>query len=192
MMHVSFAELDRLLQSCGSAVGGAEAHGALCGALCATDDYTLDRWVDEIIPDGELESLDAPAREVFLLVYNDTQRALREGQMEFSPLLPEDDVPLEARATALGVWCQGFLYGLGLSGLDPKAKLSADVQEILRDLTHIGRATVDTDALDEESETAYAELFEYLRAGVQLVHDEMTPLRENAAGSDSPDSGREQ
>lgn len=177
-MHVSFAELDQLLQGCGSAVAGAEAHGVLCGALCASDGYTLERWIEEIIPE-EVEAFDAPAREALALVYGDTQRALREGQMEFTPLLPEDDTPLEVRAAALGVWCQGFLYGLGLSGLDPKAKLSSDVQEILRDLTHIGRATVDTDALDEDSESAYTELFEYLRAGVQLVHDEMAPLREH-------------
>lgn len=183
MMHVSFAELHQLLQSTGSAVVAAEGHGALCGALCATDDYTLQRWTEEIIPEDS-EAFDASAREVLRLVYTDTRRALREDQMEFAPLLPDDDVSLDVRAAALGTWCQGFLYGLGSSGVDA-TKLSADVQEILRDLTHIGRATVDAEALDEDSETAYVELVEYLRAGTQLIHDEMDAVRTGAPARDA-------
>lgn len=179
MMHVSFAELDQVLQTCGSALTAAEGHGALCGAFCATDDYTVDLWVEEIIPD-DTEAFDAISREALGLVYSDTRRALRADQMEFTPLLPEDDLPLDTRAAALGTWCQGFLYGLGLSGLDPSTKLSADVQEILKDLMHIGRATVDADALDEDSEFAYVELVEYLRAGVQLIHDEMVSIRQHS------------
>lgn len=184
MMHVSFAELDQVLQSSGSAVATAEGHGVLCGAFCATDDYTIERWIEEIIPD-DVETFDATSREALGLVYSDTRRALREDQMEFMPLLPEDDMALDARAAALALWCQGFLYGLALSGLDPKTKLSADVQEILKDLTHIGRASVDTEALDEDSESAYTELFEYLRAGVQLIYDEMAAVREQSGAQDS-------
>lgn len=186
MMHVSFAELDQLLQSAGSAVAAAEGHGALCGAFCATADFTLERWIEEIIPD-EGESFDDVAREALRLIYADTQRVLREDQMEFTPLLPEDDTPLDVRAAAMGQWCQGFLYGLGLSGLDPKTKLSAEVQEVLKDLTHIGRATVDAEALDEDSESAYTEIFEYLRTGVQLIHDDMASMREHACRSPASD-----
>ncbi len=177
MMHVSFAELDQVLQSTGSAVAAAEGHGALCGALCAANDYTLERWIEEVIPE-ESEAFDDSAREALRLVYDDTRRALREDQMEFTPLLPDDDMTLDVRAVALGSWCQGFLYGLGLSGIDPQEKLSGDVQEVLADLTHIGRATVDVDALEEDSETAYAELVEYLRAGAQLIHDELMQRRQ--------------
>jgi uncharacterized protein len=177
MMHVSFAELDQVLQSTGSAVAAAEGHGALCGALCAANDYSLEHWIDEVIPE-ESEAFDASAREALRSVYDDTRQALREDQMEFTPLLPDDDISVDVRAVALGSWCQGFLYGLGLSGINPEEKLSDDVQEVLADLTHIGRATVDIDALEEDSELAYAELVEYLRAGAQLIHDELRPVRE--------------
>jgi uncharacterized protein YgfB (UPF0149 family) len=180
MMHVSFAEFDQVLQRTGSSVPAAEGHGALCGGLCAAADYSLERWVEEIVPENAQE-FDEAARTVLRLIYTDTHRALREDQMEFTPLLPDDERTLEVRAEALGLWCQGFLYGLGMSGLDPKIKLSPDVQEILKDLTHISRASVDPDALDEESEQAYAELVEYLRAGVQLIHDEMAAVRAQRA-----------
>jgi uncharacterized protein len=177
MMHVSFAEFDQVLQSAGSAVAAAEGHGVLCGALCAAEDYPVERWIEEVVPDDSSAAAAGAEGEAIKLVYADTAQALRADQMEFTPLLPEDDAPLETRATAMAAWCQGFLYGLGLSGLDPRSKLSADVQEILKDLTHIGRATVDPEELDEEGESAYAELVEYLRAGVQLIYDEMAPLR---------------
>jgi hypothetical protein len=64
------------------------------------------------------------------------------------------------------------------------------VDEILRDIAHIGGAEVDVGAAGEEEEEAYVEVFEYLRAGVQLIHDELTLLRADPAGADevgSPD-----
>jgi uncharacterized protein len=187
MMQVSFAELDLLLRSAGSAVTASESHGVLCGALCATDDYPLERWVEEIVPD-EASAFDEVAAAALQLVYTDTTQALRQDQMEFAPLLPEDDVTLETRAAAMAEWCQGFLYGLGLSGLDPRAQLAPAVQEVLKDLTHIGRATLDTDSLDEDSEVAYTEIVEYLRAGVQLIHDELAPIRSQPVPNESDES----
>jgi uncharacterized protein YgfB (UPF0149 family) len=175
MMHVSYPELDRVLQSADSQISAAEGHGCLCGALCAIQDYDLKVWVEEIVPDDARTS-DAD-REALRLAFSDTVRALREDQMEFTPLLPEDETALEARASALAEWCQGFLYGLGLSGVDARNRLPDNVDEILRDLTQISQASVDPEALDEEGEESYVELVEYLRAGVQLIHDELSAAR---------------
>ena len=62
---------------------------------------------------------------------------------------------------------------------------SADkVAEVLRDLTHISQASVETGADAEEEEQAYAEIVEYVRAGVQLIHDELLELR--TAGAAAP------
>jgi uncharacterized protein YgfB (UPF0149 family) len=60
---------------------------------------------------------------------------------------------------------------------------------VLRDLTHISQASVETGAEAEEEEQAYAEIVEYVRAGVQLIHDELIELR--AAGDAArPDPSR--
>jgi hypothetical protein len=48
---------------------------------------------------------------------------------------------------------------------------------VLRDLTHISQASVETGANAEEEEQAYAEIVEYVRAGVQLIHDELIEMR---------------
>lgn len=183
MMQVTFREIAKVLQSAGSQVVAAEGHGCLCGALCTTPDYTLERWLDELITlDGEEGAegettaipLDAPLR----LLFADTQRALRGDEMEFQPLLPDDDEPLEQRATALAQWCQGFLYGFGTGKPVRAADLKGQVDEILRDLSNIARATVDVGSAGEEEEASYAELVEYLRVGVQLIHEELAPIRD--------------
>ena len=66
--------------------------------------------------------------------------------------------------------------------------VSSLLEEVLRDLTHISQASVETGADAEEEEQAYAGIIEYVRAGVQLIHDELIELR--AAGDTPPDPSR--
>ena len=59
---------------------------------------------------------------------------------------------------------------------------------MLRDLTHISQASVETGTDAEEEEQAYSEIVEYVRAGVQLIHDELIEMR--AAGGAPVDPSR--
>jgi uncharacterized protein YgfB (UPF0149 family) len=183
MMQVTFREIATVLERAGSQVLPAEGHGCLCGALCTTPDYTVERWLDELVTVDELEGEAAQIGPLKAL-FAETQNALRGDQMEFQLLLPDDDEPLERRVTALAQWCQGFLYGFGTGKPVRKEVLKGKIDEILRDLTHISRATVDVGAADEEEEASYTELVEYLRVGVQLIHDELAPFRQSD-GSDA-------
>ena len=186
MFQVTFPEVARVLQTLQSSVAAAESHGCLCGALCTTQQYPVETWLDELVPDAGEDPDDnrAPLR----LLFADTVRALRGDEMEFQLLLPDDDAPLAERAMALSQWCQGFLYGFGTGGVVPRDQLSGEVEEVLRDLTHISQASVETGADAEEEELAYAEIIEYVRAGVQLIHDELIELR--VAGDTAPDPSR--
>lgn len=187
MMQVTFREIASVLESAGSQVVAAEGHGCLCGALCVSPTYTLERWLDElvVIDSDENPGTQVPQDAALGLLFADTQRALRGDEMEFEPLLPDDDEPLERRALALSQWCQGFLYGFGTGNPIRNEDLNAQVNEILRDLSHIAAAAVDVGAAGEDEEEAYAEVVEYLRVGVQLVHDELALTREGA--TDDPD-----
>jgi uncharacterized protein YgfB (UPF0149 family) len=182
MFQVTFPEVARVLQTLQSSVAAAESHGCLCGALCTTQQYTLENWLDELVPEADDDAADdrAPLR----LLFADTMRALRGEEMEFQLLLPDDDDALLERALALSQWCQGFLYGFGTGRAVPREELTGEVNEVLRDLTHISQASVETGADAEEEEQAYAEIVEYVRAGVQLIHDELIELR--AAGNARP------
>jgi uncharacterized protein len=193
MMQVTFREIVRVLESAGSQVVAAEGHGCLCGALCTSADYTLERWLDELVAlddDGEEKApADVTPDTALRLLFTDTQAALRGDEMAFEPLLPDDDEPLEQRAIALSQWCQGFLYGFGTGKPTRDEDLNAQVTEILRDLSHIAAGSVDVGAAGEDEEEAYAEVVEYLRVGVQLVHDELATARNGETLADDEDVG---
>ncbi|HEY7642746.1 MAG TPA: UPF0149 family protein, partial [Steroidobacteraceae bacterium] len=150
MFQVTFPEVARVLQTLQSSVAAAESHGCLCGALCTTQQYPLESWLDELVPEPQADPTDerAPLR----LLFADTVRALRGDEMEFQLLLPDDDDPLVERASALSQWCQGFLYGFGTGQAVPQDELTGEVEEVLRDLTHISQASVETGADAEEEE----------------------------------------
>ncbi|HLS81052.1 MAG TPA: UPF0149 family protein [Steroidobacter sp.] len=197
MLQVTFPEIARTLETLSAATPAAETHGCLCGALCMSAAYSIERWFEEIIP--EPQDIEEGERRPLGLLFTDTVDALRGEQMDFQPLLPDDQEALEQRAIALAQWCQGFLYGFGSCQPARAEPLPPDVQEILRDFTHIGQAIVDVGESGEEEEQAYAEVVEYVRAGVQLIHDELAEARErdwvaSAAGakgstSDTDDAG---
>jgi uncharacterized protein len=179
MLQVTFPEIAHALAAASSSIPPAESHGCLCGALCVSAAYSLNDWLAELIPDSDEQQ--AVAHESLALLFTDTVNALRGDQMEFEPLLPEDQESLERRANALSEWCQGFLYGFGSVRSTRGAELPANVEEVLRDLTHIGQAAVDPGESGEDEERAYYEIVEYVRAGVQLVHDELVEARVLAA-----------
>ena len=176
MFSVGFEEFERVLAESGSFTTAAEGHGMLCGALCAMTAYRLEDWVGELLTDGRR----APAEPdpVFELLYTETAQALAGQAMEFAPLLPDDDAPIAKRASSLGEWCQGFLYGIGAGRMASLEQLPGDLAEIVRDLTEISRAAVDEQDSLETNEQAYVELVEFVRVSTQLVFDELSPLRE--------------
>lgn len=195
MLQVTFAEVVRVLEGLGSSVPAAEAHGCLVGALCTSPHYRMERWLEEIIPDEDRRN-DDDSQQALRLLYADTLNALRGENMEFEALLPDDDISLTARAGGLSQWCQGFLYGFAAGSVEGAVKpdeLPGNVNEILNDLTHIGRASVELEGDGNESEEeAYAEVVEYVRVGVQLIHDELIPAaahRIDDAGGDVPEEG---
>ncbi len=175
MTQANYTEIQRVLSDERSLADAAEAHGTLAGCLCAAVGYRFEDWLAEILPEGRAHpTATAALREL----YRETAGALEGADMEFELLLPEDGQPLDARATALAQWCQGFLYGLGSSAIQDAGGLPGDVGEIVRDLTEITRVGVDNGQTDESNESAYAELVEFVRVGVQLVFEELEPLRD--------------
>jgi len=180
MYTISFIDAEHALSSADAAVTVAEGHGCLCGALCTLPQFSSQSWLQELLPDpADNTTLIATTLPDTTLVqlHDETQLALRGDAMEFTPLLPDDDVPLAERIAALAQWSQGFLYGFGIGAPHNLADYPDDIREVLKDLSEIARAgDVDTSGSDAD-EAAYVELVEYLRAAVQLVHDELSDQR---------------
>lgn len=174
MSNGPYGELQKMLADSRALTDAAEAHGTLAGALCSAETYRLEDWLGEILPDGRT---DDGALEGFRGYFEATTRELDGPDMTFNVLLPDDSNPLPERASALGAWCQGFLYGLGTSPIGDTTRLPGDAGEIVRDLIEISRIAVDDRESVESNETAYAELVEFVRVGVQLLFEELAPFR---------------
>jgi uncharacterized protein len=174
MIQANYAEIQRVLTDERALADAAEAHGTLTGSLCAGGGYRFEDWLLEILPEGRAQPLAAATlREL----YTETSGALRAPDMEFDLLLPEEALSIDARAAALAQWCQGFLYGLGSGAVQDAASIPGDVGEIVRDLTEISRVGVDLAQTEESNESAYAELVEFVRVSVQVVFEELEPMR---------------
>jgi uncharacterized protein YgfB (UPF0149 family) len=175
-MHMtSYTEIQRVLIEERSMTEPAEAHGTLAGSLCTAVSYRFEDWLLEILPDGRAQA-DAAA-DALREVYARTAQALVGDDPAFALLLPEEEQPIDARTAALAQWCQGFLYGLGSRVIQDASRLPGDAGEVVRDLSEITRVGVDGDDGEESNESAYTELVEFVRVGVQLVVAQLEPVR---------------
>jgi len=180
-------DYDRLrdsLAAAGSVVALAEVHGGVCGAICAGGGAAARRWVADLFDDVELAMPAALADELAELI-DTTAKTLDDAELEFEPLLPSDDAPLEEQVEALAAWCQGFLSGVGNTAPDiaRRATQGDSLGEVLRDFAEIGRAGLSEDEAEGRGQPdfALAEIHEYVRVSVQTVFEELGPERAAAA-----------
>jgi hypothetical protein len=167
-----FDELQRVLSQSRALTDAAEAHGTLVGSLCSMQ-CSLDDWLAEILP----RRADPGLADSLRAIFDSTSVALGDGSMTFQPAAQRRR--LDRRLTsALGEWCQGFFmdwHGLGLpEAFGPRGEAA----EVVRDMTEITHVDVDPQDDPETNEAAYAELVEFVRVGVQLLYEQLQPLRE--------------
>jgi len=182
----AFHDLDETLRRAGAACDAAESHGTLCGALCAGLDSDAP-WLEHILDQATgTPEAQRRCREALTALRDSTHGQLAGGSLEFAPLLPDDELSLADRTDALSEWCQGFLYGIGLAGDRLKLEeLSEECGEILKDISQISQAGFEGDGASDEDETAYAEIVEYVRMGVQLLYEELQAPAEIVPTSDT-------
>lgn len=165
-----FQQLNQLL----APVNPAELHGLLCGLLCTNINLDRDLWLqyarEALVDDGKFSPItDKLLRQLF----DEGIAQIDNLDEPITPVLPDDDTPLRQRVNALGGWCQGLLYGLGLGEIGRGTPLSEESQEFLKDVADIAQISFDTDEGDEADENAYAEVVEYLRVGLLMIQQDI-------------------
>lgn len=170
----------------GGAVGSGEANVADIKAVLAR---VLDHPNANADADADTEDIE------------EALAALDDDDLIFAPLLPDDDEQLEQRLLALKEWVSGYLAGfadglghrrrdeeerdaedaadatsansrMGTEG-SPGKGAEGESTEILSDFVAIAELDPsDDEAAVDEAEADYAELVEYLRAGVLIMRDE--------------------
>lgn len=182
MVASNFSRLEDTLCEASATMGAAECDGALYGSLISAGEASRENWLSEVL--GANGFGGAGIERCWRMLEESWQAAaelIESESYNFTPLLPLDDEPLSARTRALGEWCGGFLFGLGIGGVDDFHHFSAEAQEVIGDLSEITRIEA-TPGGDDSAEAAFAELTEYVRVGVQILLEEIrsqhpAPLR---------------
>jgi uncharacterized protein YgfB (UPF0149 family) len=176
--HVSYDRLQAALQSVEADASAAESHGVICGIICASGVQDPPLWLDHLLGEGKTASAMAQSAQLLLTeLYSEALLRLNDGDLGLDLLLPDDDTPLPLRSKALGEWCQGFLYGLALGGVREDGVRKGDLGEIMHDFYEISNTRFEHELTDEDEESAYAEIVEYVRMSVLLCREELRPLQ---------------
>lgn len=177
-----FERTVRLSQGNLDAAELSESHGLLCGILCRQADCTASDFRRHLTAMELAVNPPAALDAVLTEVHESTARQLEDEEFGFALWLPDDEEPLEERTIALSQWCSGFLAGLACLG-EFKA-LSEEASEALEDLQQIARAEMSSpepgiegeegeDGIgEEEDEAAFAEIVEYVRIVVLMMHED--------------------
>lgn len=185
--YPDISQLENLLIDVDSMLGGIESHGALCGMICAQGNTDVGQWMLSVLGEHE-DTNDAlqQAGKMLMQVHKVTLEQMNDSNVEYQLMLPDDDESLETRVEALGVWCQGFVFGLAAGGVKEDSELPDDSRELIRDILEISRAgyVADDEAEEkidaqgnDEDEAAFMEVSEYVRMGVLLIYEELQPLQ---------------
>ncbi len=196
--HTDYATLSVALDGLGGAMTVSELHGGFCGVLCAGGAAAASTWIEECVAETEAAADEVEeALDIFREMEVETRRALASSDLEFKPLLPEDDSALDARVEELALWCHAFLSGLAFGGLsltegstrlsvdsDAEAATETSLEEIVKDFAAISRAGLSAGELSDptDADFALAEIVEYVRVSVQIVLEEIADTRGNEAG----------
>lgn len=158
-------DVDQAARGLGLGATPFELHGALCGWLAGGGENVAD-WPARVLADPSTATPtdDSPLDELRTA----TAAQLEDRSFGFELLLPEAAAGLDERAQGLFDWCAAFLGGFGLAA-GAKPPLSEDAAEALDDLGKLAQASPELGE-SEEDEDALAEIEEFVRVAVLLLH----------------------
>jgi hypothetical protein len=165
-------------------------HGGICGVYAGAGAVDPEDCLAATGQSLEL-GLHGELGESSLRLADITRRALEDEEFDFHLFLPDDEVEVSQRVRCLSEWCQGFLaaYALVVSQTDGSG-LDEETSEILKDIGAIGQADPDRDADEaddeEESESHFFELTEYLRFATLNLFMNQVMDAEEASGDEGP------
>lgn len=177
----SYTEIADALANTHSTFDAAQVHGLFCGYICATSGKMDTRWEKTVL--GKTKN--PASRELLQQLYEVSYHQMSEFSFEFSLVLPEDDTDINTRTEALGLWCQGFLSGLEQCQVPLKNREDSDVTETLNDIIEIAQVNYGDIAENEEDETAYFELVEYVRLGALMIFQDLKAANPNQTSDES-------
>lgn len=177
----SYQELQHKLATANASADAAEVHGVICGVIASNQELPV-YWFEELFDQAEEgDLLVEDCRNEVEGLYASTIRQIEDAGLGMQLLLPDDGSPLITRAQAVSQWCQGFLYGIGLSGDAFEQQLSNEAKEALEDIASFTRMDIDGIEESEEEEDALVEITEFLWVAAMLIRETLlnNPVQDN-------------
>ena len=172
--HHNFSKIEELSSP-------SELHVLLTGIVCVTPAPTSEEW-QQILTTLEIPALDAQVLNALVDEAEDVFHALSDDELDYLPLLPDDEHALVDRVQALADWCAGVVLGFGLAS----GHIRPDEKELIEHLQDVAAVEFEESDDDEEGEQSYQELYEFVRLipvslslGRQKVSITETPLLQN-------------
>jgi uncharacterized protein len=166
---LSFEAINEALAISSSPIQAAEAHGLICGIICVSPENITSSWQKLILgSETNTQSL-----QILQDLYIESLKQISEFSFEFALTLPNDNLDINIRTEALGLWCQGFLTGLRQAKTPIENGASEEVIDALNDLTEIAQVNSGNIEESPEDETAYMELVEYVRLVALMIFHEL-------------------
>lgn len=135
-----------------------ELHGLLTGIVCVTQAPTSEQW-SQILNTLNVPPLSVEALESLTDEADDVANALSDDDLDYLPMLPDDNHGLAERVQALADWCAGVVLGFGLAS----GNIRAEEQELIEHLQDVAAVEFEDSDNDEEGEESYQELYEFVR-----------------------------
>ena len=159
-------DVQQASQALGLAASPAELHGALCGWLSAGG-ADIAGWPGKVLADDNLPvpEPDSPLDQL----RQASSAQLEDRDFAFELLLAPAGASTAERSDALFEWCRAFLGGFGLAS-EKRPVLSEEGEEAMQDLARLAQASSEEFESGDEDEDALAEIEEFVRVAVLLLH----------------------
>ena len=135
-----------------------ELHGILTGIVCVTQAPNLEEW-QAILDSLQVPELSAEALQLLTDEAEDIAASLHDDELDYLPMLPDDQHLLGERVDALADWCAGVVLGFGLAS----GHIRGDEAEWIEHLQDVASVEFEAEDDDEEGELSYNELYEFVR-----------------------------
>lgn len=135
-----------------------ELHGLLTGIVCVTEAPTREEW-SQILTTLNVPELSEDALALLTDEAEDVAHAISDDELDYLPMLPDDEHTLQERVQALSDWCAGVVLGFGLAS----GHIRDDERELIENLQDIAAVEFEDSDNDEEGESSYEELYEFVR-----------------------------
>lgn len=171
----TFKELQLSLNKTALKLHPSQAHGVICGMISGSATSTTG-WETLITGDQETTEENTLLQQI----YECSAAQLADLNFSFQLLLPADSQNLPIRAEALSMWCQGFLTGLKIVNVPLTERKPSELTEAIHDLIEIAKMNYEEVVANEEDETAYVELVEYVRMAAILIYEDLHEVQQQA------------